>query len=319
MWHKLPVFAVWRLGISLLAGVSLQGDPVCPSADQVRVALQSMMSTADFVAVTSVIRLAEVPGHVRVERLEESGAVEASRLVPVDSTACEQAAERVALLVALWEAQLESGVVLELPPEAPAPETDVPQSVSPQETPPVAPPKPLERQMPTRVESSASLGLFAERSGGSYAPAASLTLRVRGANGFGLAASFSVAGEHQMEHPAGAGARVHWQQSALALGPCYAATKDAFAPFVQLQLLTGLLRLRGSGFDRNIAGREWDFGSRAELGVLLGRGRLRPFVSAALSYRLRRQSVVVRGSDGGQALPHLELLLGAGVAWGGAS
>ena len=301
-----------------LAAISLIGESTCPDREAVERALREILPDPSGAATNATVLLRNRPGFVDVVLLDKSGAAETAKALPVNLDNCARSAQQVALIIALWDARLDSGVVLDLPqPMAPAP----PVAVRPA-TKLLSTVDPGTKETPAAWETDLTVALLAARSGNSFAPAATFVFHLHPQRGMlGAVASFLVTGNQQADFAGEAGAAVHWQRAHVGAGLSLSQQVGSTKLYADLQFNGGILRVRGAGFDRDMTGTDPEFGFTGSASVVLGSGlglaKWRPWIGCVLAARARQQDVFVQGQVAGQRLPPLELLLGGGVTFVG--
>lgn len=311
MWHKSAVFVTLSTWGVLLGAILLQGAPTCPTLEEVRQALASLLPVGEQSDAPVQVELVSRGAVLEMTLTNGKGDVEAQKVISVRPP-CGRAAEQVAVVIALWDAQLDSGIDLSLPdgqlldPPASAPP---PLAAQARRAPPVA-----ARNIPT-WGAEALVGAMLARTSDSFAPALGGALRLYPRrNRLGVVGSMVWIDEHEQRFKPTPGAQVHWQQLWIGLGPSLAQTWGRWRLLADVQFNTGFNFLRGSGFDRNLSARSLELGARGGLTVAFGRSRLRPWLGTSAMLRARRQALESAGAnEGREHLPTFELLVGGGV------
>lgn len=305
------MFITSGLGAVLVGALALEGDTLCPSVDAVRDALSRLEAQDSAATAGSTVELSETPSGLVVTLRSGGGDVEAQRIVEVATGDCAQAAQDVALLVALWTAQLDSGTHLDLP-DRPA--------LPPAPTPYVQAKAKAVRDKPVRPAWVADtlIGALASRSGPSVAPAltASLRLRKSGSN-LGLVSSVLYVDEHAQSLDVRPEAAAYWRQVGIGIGPSLTLPFANLELLADVQLHAGLAFVWGDGLDRDASGRSVEFGGRAALAVSLGKKPLGLWLGGCVSVRARQQRVLIGGDPDADRLPNVEVLFGGGFTFQG--
>jgi hypothetical protein len=213
--------------------LEIAGDTDCPAPADVARRLSDLLPASASPAARVVVT--RTPATLRLVLVDASARELAARELAANGS-CDDLAAAAAVVVAAWRADLDPDLApaVRLPAPPPAPPPPPQPAVSVRAEPPAAPP-----ERPFAV----ALGLLASVSG-DVVPGAALQATVGLHGRIGLDASLSDTTSHTAAVGALAGA-ASWTRPALALGPSFAFGAESVRGHVHVELVGGLLRVRG--------------------------------------------------------------------------
>lgn len=304
------------------AVVTVRSTTDCPTAAAVEAALRGLLPAAraasEGPAEPDVADLRVEPGAaqgVTIVRLQTAGGtLVAEKPLPLPLT-CLERADAAAVIVAAWEARLQSDARASLP----APEVRTAPL-------PPAPTPDVDRAPPTLVASSAraasarewridaGAGLFASFQGGDVSPGIAVELAVAPRpSAFSLGVGALAIGSHATALGAGKGA---WWRAGGSVDARWRIPVGGAELEPRLGFLLTRLDVEGRSFPSNGYDIFVDPGALAGVRLQLARNRARIWLDLALAYWLRQHVLVVAGTEQETTLPRAEILLGIGAALG---
>jgi hypothetical protein len=249
----------------VFAPPEVTGSGDCPSAAMVAARLAPLLPPGDDAARGDLVEL-EAAGDATLVRLRdpEGNVVNERRTA---ASTCAERADEVALLIAIWEADLHADVAFpplappvvdEAPPvAAPAPRVDAPPpAAAPVTRVQAAPPAP-----PSRWAGSVggALALVAPASAG-VAPAGWIEATLSAGGPVGARVALGATGEHQLALPPGT---VSWRRVSLGLGPVAELALGRARLSIRAGALVAAVIARGSGFSQDQSATSWQLGGEA--------------------------------------------------------
>jgi hypothetical protein len=288
---------MWLLPIALATLVQIEGEPSCPTAAAVDAAIARWSPAPR----ARRLRLVRDAGALSLTLLDGEGRPLAERRLPANAP-CAELATAVALVVTIWDRELDGGPVAPLP----EPEVTRPASLRRAALPP-----------PARIRYDVAAAFLV-----GWEPGAGVAL------GGTVDASFAprrsrwgarvgVMALAPQTAAFGAG-EIHWSRPALSLGPLLQLqlARARIRLVLHAEALAALLIVGSRGFANSTQQLDFDPGLGA--GVLLGArmGIFQPFIEARLAGWLRAQNAQLDGFAGALELPRFDLWVSAGLALG---
>jgi hypothetical protein len=292
--------------ISVWLAMDIHGGGACPTADDVERKLAPLLAPGFEAHTADVVTVEEgADGTVTILLDGADGGAIAHRLLP-RAPSCAEQAERVAVALATWEAQLHPEIALRLGQLAPA-----------TEAPPVPAPAPaavvralLPPAASTRV---ASLGVatLVDWQAGWLTSGARIDLTLGpAARSWRARMGFVGVGSHAETVAPGEG---RWWRAYLTMGADVSlALGERWAAVLGVAAAGGVVNISGSGYQNDRTARSVDLGAELASRLEWRRGQLRPWLGVALAGWARRQDLVV-GSQVMSTLPRAEPSLALGV------
>ncbi|HVR62327.1 MAG TPA: hypothetical protein VMU50_10535 [Polyangia bacterium] len=245
-----------------------------------------------------------------------AGALVAEKALPLPLT-CLERADAAAVIVAAWEARLQSGARASLPAPPSAPPEPSPRAVAAtgdRGTPAVLVASDASPASAPERRIDAGAGVFASFQGGDITPGVSIELELGPrSSAFSLGVGALAIGSHATALSAGQGA--WWRAGGSVDGrwrvPVGVADLETRLAFVLTRLEVEGRSFPSTGYDILI-----DPGALAGVRLLQSGARARIWLDVALAYWPRQHVLVVGGTNQETTLPRAEVLLGIGVAFG---
>ncbi len=324
MWLLLPLTVLGALTLGAPA-ILVEGTANCPTAEQVRQELSKLeppgggpppappppsppaarVDQAPAAGPPDAVRVGidTVDGELRV-RLRGGAETLAEKRFQAGPS-CLELATAAAVVIAAWEADLASGVLLTPglpPPLGPGPAVSK------------APPAPIEAP-PGRLRYELAAGFVASFAGAGFAPGGTVEAAL-GLGRWPLWARLAVTATSTRAEQVGTG-EVSWTRVGFGLGPSYLGLRGAWRIEAHLLAVAGLIAASGSGFVQTAGIVDFDPGLRG--GLRLGRrlaGGTALFVGASALGWPGRQRLHVNGVARPVEPSRLEGLLSLGVSFG---
>ena len=277
---------MWPIVLGLATLIQIEGSTDCPAATAVREALAHRTPTPR----AARIQLTSEAGTLRLVLVDQAGRPRAERRLPA-SGSCAELAEAAALVVTVWDRELDAS-------RMPLPALEPPALV---------------RRAPSRISYDvAARALVSWELGAGVAAGGAVDATV-GQRAGHWALRMGARGLERQTHPVGPG-QIEWTRPALSVGARYQLAPAHWRVDVHAEALAALLVVRANG-DLN-GHEELDFDSGLGGGVRGGYllGAVEPFVEVGVAGWLRPQSARIAGLQSGYDLPRLELLISAGLA-----
>lgn len=278
----------------LLAGaVEVESPSACPAAQAVTDRLAVLLpATRD---VPDRARLSRSGDRLSLELRRADGTAIAWRRLDAQA-ACEDLAEAAAVMIATWETELEAGRV-PLPP----PRID-------REPAPVDKSPPLEAA-PAFPGWALGVGFAASVANRAFLPGVTIEVENGGAR---WAARMVVTATESQEQTLGMGT-ARWNRLLFAAGPSLRfSVLDVHA-----EAVGALVHVEGVGFAQVYDEYGFDPGIGAGVRFSLRPAPLSPWIDVSGVGWLRKEELRVVGVDGQVALPDVDVLVSAGVSFGG--
>ncbi|MGC4119498.1 MAG: hypothetical protein QM765_34000 [Myxococcales bacterium] len=291
--------------LALLSAVRVDSDTACPSAQEVSSRLELLLGPDSGPALHRATLHASESG-LTLELRDARDVLLATRSLPPAS--CRELAQASAAVLAAWEAELQHRA---RPLSELAPRRHRPIDLSGRESTPTVLLQSAAPE-PAGVAMSAELGALLAVSGGSPRPGLWLALAGDApSRSWGLRLSFCAPAPFRLGLGPG---QVEWFRPALGLGPRLRAYDGVVRIEASLDLLGGLLALRGLGFLQDQRASDLEWGARA--GLRLAKAFPEVVVWAELSGTLyaRRQKVEVLGPNLVAELPQASFALAVGAS-----
>ncbi|HEY2899230.1 MAG TPA: hypothetical protein VGL59_01555 [Polyangia bacterium] len=306
-------------------GVEVRSSADCPSATAVRAALVGLIPPPNADASETDIADVRLDAGAAMVRLRTSnGAFVAEKRLP-KGLSCGERADAVAVILAAWEARLQSGArtSLPLPPDdPPAPGMRAaPAIVPPTPTPPPVPATDLTTVAPgpNPVSSpswqfSLGAGAFGSFEGSDLRGGATIEATAgRPVSPYAIGVGGFLVGDHQADLGNGQGA--WWRMGATVDGRRTFRT-DAADLEARVAVALARLEVEGKSFPRTGTDVLVDPGLIGGVRLLPQSQTLRPWLDLGLAYWPRTHALTVSGTDRSIDLPHFELMLGVGLSFG---
>jgi hypothetical protein len=269
--------------IALLLAQELQGATVCPTPDQVRTHLRTLVR--DEGAPGTIGRLTDEPGGVRLRLDDADGRPLGDRLLP-PSTDCRALAAAAAVSLAVWQGRIEAGA-----------SESAPAAVSP-------------ARWALGLGGSLSTAPAGRDLGGALGLA--LLGRLRGSGP--LAGQMLLEWQAERAFALGAG-EVRSRRISAGLGVELGQTTGALRVAAHALVLGARLSLRGAGLGVDRADEAWEMGVGAGARVLVG-APIFAWIDLGGRYWPRPRTAAVAPAGGSLELPALEAGLVAGIGFG---
>ncbi|HEY8926282.1 MAG TPA: hypothetical protein VIU64_18000 [Polyangia bacterium] len=270
----------------------IEGSTLCPTPAEVSVELARVAPRRSAAApAAEVARLTDEGRAIRLRLVRVDGAIVGERTIEAVGS-CADRAISVAVVIATWQSELDSG----LAPEGPVlPRGRAAGSGGARLKAAVW----LVGPRPSRLAAGGALGIDAEHASG-------LGFK---AEAWGMSARTEpFAADH------GGGAR--WARFGIGLGPRFAIRSSAGTiASVFACVEAARLRVAGEGFPATLSDASWDIGARGGVELGLRRGAWTPSLGLAAMYWPRSQAAVARGVEGTVTLPSIDVVVSLGIAW----
>jgi len=300
--------------VSLWLAMQIEVAGSCPSAQQIEGELATLLPP-DFAADSSDRAVVAEDGESLTISLARADGRSAARRQLARTGTCAEQAETVAVMLAVWEAQIHPEISLRLDRIGGAPAPAAPAAPRPAEravvlTRPAAPP--AGRTLMPAV----GAGIVGSWQPDSVAPGGRVDVTL-GVSDRALRPrlSFAGLGRHSMGVTPG---EASWWRAYLAFGADYVVPVGRrWQVALGAGGVIGLLTATGSGFSSDRTARSADVGAETMVRAELKLGAVRPWLGVGLLTWLRRQTVEVTGEKTSAALPRIEPLiaLGADFCW----
>ncbi|HET6280885.1 MAG TPA: hypothetical protein VFH73_07965 [Polyangia bacterium] len=297
---------------SVLLAIEIHASGNCPGGADVEQRIGPLLGAETAARTSDVATIKEnADGSLLVSLDDSDRRPIGERRFPRAGTCADQA-ERIAVTLAIWEAQIHPEIVLRL------------DRLSPEVAPARAPAPPA---VTLRTDASsgaprapALLSLGAAVAGdwqsGAWVPAVRADLGLGRTDGRWRARLAGVAvGQHTLDVPPG---QASWWRAILSVGADYDLARGRrWAVVLGGGAVAGLVSISGSGFALNRTSRSIDAGAELRVRAEWRPGRVRPWLGALATGWLRRQNLDLRGSATSSTLPRVEpmLALGADFVW----
>lgn len=247
----------------VFAFTSLVAGETCPAPVDVEARVRSILHLAPEQQLSEGFVVERHESGLYVELRSADSTLIGQRTLPAEGS-CDELAQAAAVVLSAWLNDAHPDFAGALPP-APAPAPEPTPEPSPEPEPmvaptpaptPVAPPAPPPRRAPSR-RLKVGVGVGAELSGESFAPAALVTLAFMPvASGWGLSSLFGASSSRQI--PLGPG-QVAWRRWPFGIGPSFRVAAANIAFEASAGPAFAWLHLNGSNFARSEAqdGLEW--------------------------------------------------------------
>ncbi|MEA2699583.1 MAG: hypothetical protein QOI66_3854 [Myxococcales bacterium] len=314
--------------------VEVRATSDCPSAAAVQTALQGLLSAVADAPASDVADL-EAQGDAVVIRLHTAGgAFVAEKRLPPELSCAERAAA-AAVILATWEARLQSGAraSLPLPPAQPATPAGPQPPAAPR--PPSAPPaaaaaSTAENDLtarpalpppmaPAPAEDDSwrifpGVGVFGSFQGGGMGAGAAVEAELASpSSSFSAGVGAFLASEHQAALSSG---QAVWSRMGGSIDGRWRKRLEAMDVEWRLAFVLARLEVEGRSFPST--GYDILVDPGATFGVrLIPQGKtVRPWLDLAATYWPRQRVLFVSGTEAGVTLPHVDLMLGLGMSFG---
>jgi hypothetical protein len=298
------------LAASFLMGApSISVSVSCPTKVQVEKALSDLPSGSDD---SLSARITHEAGGIRLELVDATGSVQATRTLPNDPI-CQRLARSVAVVLAAWAAELPEAPVT--PPTAGMRLPLVSNQVEVSEPPILEVTQPDEPSAPYAGPLRLELGLgplASMSSGGATAAVAVFGLLVDRDSGFGGLLTVLIDGKQTEQLSGGS---VTYQRVGFALGPAHRWSIGPFDLDVDADGVIGLLLASGSGYPSSSAGTAMEPGLRAGARLAMGIGEFQAWVGGWGLYWFGQESLEIAPAGTSYLVPNWEVLAGAGVGY----
>ncbi|HXI59244.1 MAG TPA: hypothetical protein VNO55_24425 [Polyangia bacterium] len=311
--------------------VDVRSTSDCPGAAAVQTALQGLLSAAADAPLPDVADV-EARGDTSVISLHTAGgAFVAEKRLPPELSCAERAAA-AAVILATWEARLQSGARASLPlppaqsatPALPQPPAAAPRPTSPPPAPTAendltARPAPLASPPPPDLAADSwrlfpGAGVFGSFQGGGLGAGVSVEAELAASSSsFSAGVGAFLASEHQATLSSG---QAVWSRMGGSIDGRWRKRLETMD--VQARLAFELARLEVEGRSFPSTGYDILIDPGATFGVRLipQRNTVRPWLDLAATYWPRQRVLFVSGTDAGVTLPHVDLMLGIGMSFG---
>jgi hypothetical protein len=291
---------------TLVLAIEIHATGDCPAAADVERKLGPLLGEAAAEDTSDVATIKCGPdGSVSVSLADSGGRALGDRRLP-RGRSCGDQAETVAVMLAIWEAQLHPEISLRLDRLSP------PGAAPPARLAPVAPVAPPAR----RAAGTLGVAAASDWHSSDWSPGARIEL------GFGPAdarwrlrlAAVGV-GRHTVDVPPG---QAGWWRAFLVLGAQIDVVHGRrWVALLGAGAVGGVASISGSGFAVNRRTHSLDVGGEVGARVEWRPGRLRPWLGAGVVGWGRRQALDLQGASTGSALPRVEPMaaLGADFVW----
>jgi hypothetical protein len=253
-----------------------------------------------------------------------NGALVAEKRLPTVLT-CSERADAVAVILAAWEARLQSGARTSLPlPPDDSPPTGagaVSAIAPPPSPPPLASATDLTTAAPAENPVSSppwqftlGAGAFGSFAGSDLRGGATIEATAgRRASPYAIGVSGFLVGDHQADLSNGQGA---WWRMGATLDGRRTFSADTADLEARLAIALARLEVEGKSFPSTGTDVLVDPGLVGGLRLISQNKTLRPWLDLGLAYWPRTHALMVSGTDRSIDLPHFELMLGVGLSFG---
>jgi hypothetical protein len=292
----------------VLLAIEIHVSGNCPAAADVEQRMAPLLGAGTAARTSDVATIKHAPdGGLSVSLDDRDGRPIGDRRFPRGGT-CGDQAERIAVTLAIWEAQIHPEITLRLDrlsPEATPPASATPDSLTTR--PLVAPASPA-APMPLSLGASVA----GDWQSGTWVPAGRAELGLgRGDSRWRARLAAIGVGRHTVDVAPG---QASWWRAALALGVDYDLARGRrWALVLGGGALGGVVGVAGSGFAVNRTSRSLDGGAEVRARVEWRPGRVRPWVGGAVTGWLRRQNLDLQGAASASILPRVAPMVGLGA------
>jgi hypothetical protein len=291
-------------------GVDVRGDTACPSAVEVRAALEGLVLPTPPAAAPDVAELRGHDGGVSVRLVGASGEFIAEKPLP-DRETCGERARSAAVIVAAWETRLRAGLAGDLtvqkaePPPPPTPTLPTPAATVNR----AAPPPPA---APIEVAPGAALLtsiVSAQLAAGALVEAAF----TRRDAGFAFGLGGLLVDAHTMAVGTGQGT---WRRVGGVVDVRSGVRSGPFELGLRAGVALTVLSVAGSALPKTESKTLFDPGLLAALRAKLHLGALTPWLEGGVAFWPAGHDLyVVGGGDPSTALPSAEVILALGLSF----
>ena len=275
-----------------LASPQIEGSTLCPTPAEVTAELARVAPRRPAAApATEVARLTDEGGSIRLRLVRADGTIVGERTIDAMGS-CAERAISVAVVIATWQAELNSG----LAPEGPA----IPRA----------------RGAPSGgARLKAAVWLVGPRPS-QLAAGGALGVEAEHAVGLGFRAEAWAMTSRTEPFPGGSSGVARWARVGIGLGPRFAIRSSAGTiANVFACVEAARLRVAGAGFPATLSDASWDLGASGGVELGLRRGAWTPTLGLAAMYWPRSQAAVARGVEEKVTLPSIDVVASLGIAW----
>jgi hypothetical protein len=297
---------------SVLLAIEIHASGNCPAGADVEQRIGPLLGAETAARTSDVATIKQSADGTLLVSLDDSdGRPIGERRFPRAGTCADQA-ERIAVTLAIWEAQIHPEIVLRLdrlspeagPASAPAPPAVTLRTAASSGAP------------PARALVSLGAAVAGDWQSGAWVPAVRADFGLGPTGGRWRARLSGIAvGQHTLDVTPG---QASWWRAILSVGADYDVARGRrWAVVLGAGALGGLVSISGSGFALNQTSRSLDAGAELRARVEWRPGRVRPWVGASVAGWLRRQNLDLRGATTSSILPRVApmLALGADFVW----
>jgi hypothetical protein len=316
--------------------VDVRSASDCPGAAAVRTALQGLLAAIPDAPQPDV---ADVEAHgdaIVISLHTAGGAFVAEKRLPPELSCAERAAA-AAVILATWEARLQSGAraSLPLPPAQPAtPALPQRPDAARQPSPPppspevaLAPPRIAENDLAARPALPATplpaaaawqifpgIGVFGSFQGGGLGAGASVEAELATSlSSFSAGVGAFLASEHEATLSSG---QAVWSRMGASIDGRWRKRLEAMDVHARLAFVLARLEVEGRSFPSTGYDILIDPGATVGVRLIPQGSTVRPWLDLAATYWPRQRVLFVSGTDAGVTLPHMDLMLGIGISFG---
>jgi hypothetical protein len=294
----------------VLLAIEIHVSGNCPAAAEVEQRMAPLLGAGTAARTSDVATIKHAPdGGLSVSLDDRDGRPIGDRRFPRGGT-CGDQAERIAVTLAIWEAQIHPEITLRLDrlsPEAVAPAPTTPADLTTRQ---LVPPAVVVPAVPTTLSLGPSIA--GDWQSGAWVPAGRAELGLgRGDSRWRARLAAIGVGRHTQDVAPG---QASWWRAALALGVDHDLARGRrWALVLGGGVLGGVVSVAGSGYAVNRASRSLDGGAEVRARGEWRPGPVRPWVGVSVVGWLRRQNLDLQGAASASILPRVEPMVGLGA------
>lgn len=278
--------------------LAVTGTSSCPGPAAVAARLAALGAPQAQSPSSARAEVHEEPGHISLRLISADGEVLAERALEA-SASCEDLAAAAAVVVAIWQEELRTGVIPEV--------RDFARSVPPPHLPPPTPPS------RPRFETNLGVTLLGGLAAGRVAPALQLAwFRGAAEGGTGYGAGVWAVGPRTLDLGAG---EASWSRVGGHLAAGWQTRPRVWRFTGTLGVGAWLLRMQGRGQPEDATDHAIDPYALAQLTLGVGRAVLEPILNVSAAWHPIGRFLTVEGTGATQELPGTEFFAGVGLRW----